>query len=175
MEGERKIYLEECEKLATPEEPKEQFDESERKFKEVQDVLKKAKAASAPGPNGIQYRVHKNCPKLTRRLWKLLTVVWRRKKMIDAWYKAEGCFISKEENSRKVEQFRTISLLNIEGKIFLAVLAKRTTRFLLSNKYRDISVQKGGMPEVSGCIEHTSVLTQILREAKEKKSDFAVL
>ncbi|VDI69745.1 Hypothetical predicted protein [Mytilus galloprovincialis] len=31
------------------------------------------------------------------------------------------------------------------------------------------------MPEISGCIEHTSVLTQILREAKEKKSDLAVL
>ncbi|XP_052093724.1 uncharacterized protein LOC127729844 [Mytilus californianus] len=171
----REEDLEECEKLATPEEPKEQFDESELKFKEVQDVLKKARAASAPGPNGIQYRVYKNCPKLTRRLWKLLRVVWRRRKMIDAWYKAEGCFIPKEENSRTVEQFRTISLLNIEGKIFLAVLAKRTTRFLLSNEYRDLSVQKRGMPEVSGCIEHTSVLTQILREAKEKKSDLAVL
>ncbi|CAC5420998.1 unnamed protein product [Mytilus coruscus] len=82
-----------------------------------------------------------------QRLWKLLAVVWRRRKMIDAWYKAEGCFIPKEENSRKVEQFRIISLLNIEGKIFLAVLAKRTTRSLLSNEYIDLSVQKGGMPE----------------------------
>ncbi|CAC5421779.1 unnamed protein product [Mytilus coruscus] len=163
----REEDLEECEKLATPEEPKEQFDESELKFKEVQDVLKKARAASAQGSNGIQYRVYKNCSKLTRRLWKLLRVVWRRRrKMIDAWYKAEGCFIPKEENSGKVAQFRIISLLNIEDKIFLAVLAKRTTRFLLSNEYIDLSVQKGDMPEVSGCIEHTSVLTQILREEK---------
>ncbi|CAC5424244.1 unnamed protein product [Mytilus coruscus] len=52
----REEDLEECEKLATPDEPKEQFDESELKLKEVQDVLKKARASSAPGPNGIQYR-----------------------------------------------------------------------------------------------------------------------
>lgn len=31
------------------------------------------------------------------------------------------------------------------------------------------------MPEVFGCIEQTSVLTQILKKAKEKKSDLAVL
>ncbi|XP_076113419.1 uncharacterized protein LOC143081070 [Mytilus galloprovincialis] len=166
--------LEECEKLLTPEEPKEQFDESDLKFQEVQDVVRKARAGSAPGPNGISYRVYKNCPRLIRRLWKLLKVIWRRRKMTELWYKAEGCFIPKEENSWKVEQFRTISLLNIEGKIFLADLARRTTRYLLGNEYIDIAVQKGGMPEVSGCIEHTSVITQILREAKEKKSDLAV-
>ncbi|XP_076079229.1 uncharacterized protein LOC143049501 [Mytilus galloprovincialis] len=43
--------LEECEKLLTPEEPKEQFDESDLKFQEVQDVVRKARAGSAPGPN----------------------------------------------------------------------------------------------------------------------------
>ncbi|CAC5424098.1 unnamed protein product [Mytilus coruscus] len=72
------------------EELKELFDESELKFKEVQDVLMIARAASAPGPNGIQYR-------------------------------------------------------------------------------------KRGMQEVSRCIEHTSVLIQILRKVKKKKSDLAVL
>ncbi|XP_076113544.1 uncharacterized protein LOC143081178 [Mytilus galloprovincialis] len=43
--------LDECEKLLTPDEPKEQFDESDLKFQEVQDVVRKARAGSAPGPN----------------------------------------------------------------------------------------------------------------------------
>lgn len=38
----------------------------------------------------------------------------------------------------------------------------------------DIAVQKGGVPGVSGCIEHTSVLTQIIREAREGKGELAV-
>ncbi|CAC5418513.1 unnamed protein product [Mytilus coruscus] len=76
---------------------------------------------------------------------------------------------SKEKKSETLKQFRTISLLNVEGKIFLAILAKRMTNYILSNNYIDIAVQKGGVPGLSGCIEHTSVLSQIIREAKDSK------
>ena len=31
------------------------------------------------------------------------------------------------------------------------------------------------MPGVSGCIEHTGVLTQIIREAKESKGEIAII
>ena len=95
--------------------------------------------------------------------------------MVDSWHQAEGCFIPKEENSETLKQFRTIILLNIEGKIFLAVLAKRMTTYMLDNKYIDIAVQNGGVPGVSGCVDHTSVLTQIIREAKEMKGELAVI
>ena len=89
--------------------------------------------------------------------------------MTESWMEAEGCFIPKEDQSSQLKQFRTISLLNVEGKIFLAVLARRLTSFMLSNGYIDIAVQKGGVPGVSGCVEHTGALTQIIREARENK------
>lgn len=73
--------------------------------------------------------------------------------MTESWMEAEGCFIPKEDQSSQLKQFRTISLLNVEGKIFLAVLARRLTSFMLSNGYIDIAVQKGGVPGVSGCVE----------------------
>ncbi|VDI54010.1 Hypothetical predicted protein [Mytilus galloprovincialis] len=135
----------------------------------------KRKAASAPGPNGVPYKVYKNCQRITRRLWKLIRVIWRRGRLAESWHKAEGCFIPKEEKSETLKQFRTISLLNVEGKIFLAIfLLKRMTNYMLSNEYIDIAVQKGGVPGVSGCIEHTSVLSQIIREAKDSKGELAV-
>ena len=84
--------LEECEKLIAPETPSELFDEKEPTLKEVHDVIRKARAASAPGPNRIPYRVYKNCPKLRRSLWKMLKVIWRRGKLADAWHLVEGCF-----------------------------------------------------------------------------------
>jgi hypothetical protein len=167
--------LGECRGLLQPEEPTVDFDMAELRWKEVDDVIKKARAASAPGPNGIPYRVYKNCPKLAKRLWKILKVAWRRGQVTDSWVLAEGCFIPKEKNSQSLKQFRTISLLNVEGKIFLAVLARRMTSYLLANNYIDMSVQKGGVPGVSGCVEHTSALTQIIQEAKENKGDLAVL
>ena len=46
---------------------------------------------------------------------------------------------------------------------------------MLKNNYIDTSVQKGGIPGLSGCLEHTRVVTQILREARESRRDFAVL
>lgn len=39
----------------------------------------------------------------------------------------------------------------------------------------DNSVQKGGIPKVPGCLEHTGVVTQLIREARENKGDLAVL
>ena len=47
--------------------------------------------------------------------------------------------------------------------------------FFLGNGYIDTSVQKGGVAGMPGCLEHTGVLTQLLREAKENKGDLTVL
>ncbi len=63
----------------------------------------------------------------------------------------------------------------MEGKIFFSVLARRMTDFLLKNKYIDTSVQKGGIPGVPGRLEHTGVVTQLIREAREGNGDLAVL
>ena len=72
-------------------------------------------------------------------------------------------------------QFRTISLLNVEGKIFFSVLSRRLTTYLLENKYIDTAVQKGDVPGFSGCIEHTSAISQLIREANVNQSDLTVV
>ena len=95
--------------------------------------------------------------------------------MADCWLTSEGIFAPKKENSIEITQFRTISFLNVEGKLFLSILSRRMTKFLLSNKYIDTSVQKGGIPGVSGCVEHTSVITQIIRDARRNKGELAVI
>ena len=138
-------------------------------------MVTKARTGSAPGPNGLMYKVYKKCPKLLVRLWKLLKVVWRKGVIASCWQIAEGCFVPKEENSKELNQFRTISLLNVEGKIFFAVLARRLTTYLVANGYIDTSVQKGGIPGFSGCIEHTSTISQLIREAKVNKGDLTVV
>ena len=48
----------------------------------------------------------------------------------------------KEKNSKNLEQFRPISLLNVEGKIFFGVIAKRMMRFVLNKKFVNTSIQK---------------------------------
>ncbi|XP_048863711.1 uncharacterized protein LOC125738598 [Brienomyrus brachyistius] len=155
--------------------PTVEFNTSEPTWKEVQEVVTAARASSTPGPSQVPYKVYKRCPNLLRILWKLLRVIWRRGTIADQWRQAEGVWIPKEENSTRLEQFRSISLLSVEGKVFFSILSRRMTDFLLKNKYIDTSVQKGGIPGVPGCLEHTGVITQLIREAREGKGDLAVL
>ena len=40
-----------------------------------------------------------------------------------AWHRAEGVVIPKEKESTDISQFRPISLLNVEGKIYFSLVA----------------------------------------------------
>lgn len=75
----------------------------------------------------------------------------------------------------QLDQFREISLLDVEGKIFCSVIAKRLTTSLLANEYVNTSVQKGGVPGFLGCLKHTSVMSQVIKEAKTNTSTLSVV
>jgi len=79
---------------------------------------KKARASSAPGLSGVIYNIYKKCPWLLHRLWRILKVIWGRGKVAHEWRYAEGVWIPKE--SKNIRQFRTISLLSVEGKILFS-------------------------------------------------------
>jgi hypothetical protein len=171
----RNDALGECDRIEPAAPPEVEFDTSEPTLGDVKAIFKKARYGSAPGPNAIPYKVYKMCPNLLKRLWKIYKVVWRKGDIPDAWKEAEGIFTPKERDSTSINQFRTISMLNVEGKGFFALLARRTTSFLTANKYVNTSIQKGGVPGFSGCVEHTSAITQLIREAKAGKKDLTVV
>ncbi|KAJ3614940.1 hypothetical protein NHX12_018509 [Muraenolepis orangiensis] len=148
---------------------------SELQLKEVREVVRKARASSAPGPSGTSYKVYKYCPKLLLRLWYILRVFWRRGRIPDQWRVAEGVWIPKEENSTQLDQFRIISLLCVEAKVFFSAVSKQLCTYLAENTYIDTSVQKGGISGMPGCLEHTGVVTQLIREARENKGNLSVL
>lgn len=101
---------------------------------------------------------------------KLLWTLWKKKQEPWLWTLAEGCFVPKELNSSGLNEFREISLLDVEGKISWSIIAKRLTSNLLTNGYVDTSVQKGRVPGYSGCLEHTSAISQIIKEAKSNNT-----
>ena len=65
--------------------------------------------------------------------------------------------------------------MNVEGKIYMSILARRRTNCLLRYSYTDSSAQKGGIQGVFGCIEYTSVITQIIKESRQNKEELAVI
>ena len=155
--------------------PGKEFDLRDLALYEVTEVVRKARGKSAAGPNGVSYRVFKNCPQLLKLLWRMLRAAWRKRYVHPEWQVAEGVFIPKEEVSSKISQFRPIALLNVEGKIYLSVLARRLTRYLLANGFIDTSVQKAGIPGFSGCLEHSSVIWDTIRKAKSQKGKVSVV
>ena len=75
------------------------FDGSELNLPKVGQVINKSRAASAPGSNGIKYKVYKKCEELKKFLWVLLEVVWRQDVVPLIWNIAKGVYIPKEENA----------------------------------------------------------------------------
>lgn len=148
-----------CEQITLPSDmppihpPEHQLDASPPKWCEVERAVRRARAASSPGPNGIPYRLYKNAPEVLRFLWRLMKVVWQKQTIPTCWRRAGGILIPKERDSANISQFRHISLLNVEGKIFFSVVAHRLTSFLERNHYIDTTVQKAGIPGFSGCLE----------------------
>ena len=82
------------------------------------------------------------------------------------WRCTEGIWISKEEGAKRINQFRYISPLNVEGKIFFSLLNRRLSDHILKNEYIDTAVQKGEIPGMPGYIEHTGTVSQLLKDAK---------
>ena len=156
-------------------EPSVAFDLTTVSKKEFEEVVKKARSKSAPGNNGIPYTVYKRCPGISKNLWDLLRSGYKLEEYPDNCRYFEGVYIPKADGDFSPSSGRPISLGNIQGKIYLAILAKRLTSFVVSNGYVDLSIQKGGVPGVRGCTEHFGAMWEVLKEAKVKKKDLSVV
>jgi hypothetical protein len=171
----RQDALEDMEGVTLSSAPGIVFDDKPPRIAEIRNIVKKARCKSAPGPNGVTYIVYKKCPKVLKQLHGLLVSAWKQRCISDEWNKADGVYIPKEKDSKTLGQFRPISLLNVEGKIFFSVIAQRLTKYLLSNGYVDTSIQKGGIPGVPGCLEHSSMIWEAIQRAKANKLDLHVV
>ena len=142
---------------------------------EVDDFVRKARAKSAPGGDGVSYKVFKYCDKLRHTLYGMLALLWETKELVEDWGKAEGVYLPKEQNAEKIGQFRPISIINVTCKIYMGILAKRTVTYLQGNGYIDESVQKAGVPGIPGCIEHAYTIWDNIQEAKKTKENLNVV
>ena len=123
----------------------------------------------------MPYLLNKRCPNVLKRLHKILRGAWSNLKISEQWMTADGVYIPKEQNSTEINQFQPMSLLNVEGKIFFSVMASRLTQYLTENGYINTSVQKGGIPGVSGCLEHATMIWKAIQRAKSEKLNLDVI
>ncbi|CAC5371101.1 unnamed protein product [Mytilus coruscus] len=144
-----------------------------KKVKEVCEVKKGKNRISTSQWCTIQSL--QKCPKILRKLWQLFRTLWKKEPFLKAGRRQKDASYQKKKIQKDISQFRTISLLSVEGKIYFSVLANRMTKYMVENSYIDTSMQKGGIAGFSGCVEHTSVLSQLIHEAKTGKKNLAVV
>ena len=80
--------------------PEETFENSPIKLGEVKDFVRKARAKSTSGINGISYKLYKRYPKVLTSLWKLPRVALIKKfhRIATDWGLADGIYIPKEKD-----------------------------------------------------------------------------
>ncbi|GFR86575.1 reverse transcriptase [Elysia marginata] len=54
-------------------------------------------------------------------------------------------------------------------------MATRLTKYLTENGYINTSVQKGGIPGISGCLEHATMIWEAIQRAKSEKLNLDVV
>ena len=75
----------------------------------------------------------------------------------------------------------SVSLRNMRGKIFLTVVVRRLTEFMINNKYvvMNMSVHKGDLPTVNfknkGCIEHFGAMWEVIEDARLNRRDLNIV
>ncbi|GFS07705.1 reverse transcriptase [Elysia marginata] len=63
----------------------------------------------------------------------------------------------------------------LEHKLATSVMATRLTKYLTENGYINTSVQKGGIPGVSGCLKHATMIWEAIQRAKSEKLNLDVV
>ena len=129
----RSVPLGERQDIPTVPLPTNYFKLAVPSYEEVKSVVRKARNRSASGPNGIPYLLYKRCPRVLKILHMLVESAWEAGRVDNEWKRAEGVYIPKEKDSRSLTQFRPISLLNVEGKVFFTIMASRLTQYVMSN------------------------------------------
>ena len=154
------------------------FDSSSLKFDDFSQIINSRRNASSPGLNMIPYKVYKKCPRISSFLFKIFKSCIKVSKIPIQWRVASEVYIPKKKppDSSTIEDFRPIALLNVEGKIFFSLLAKRLeSHIIVKNKLINTSIQKGCISKVPGCWEHMSLVWNQLKSVTSNKGSLAAV
>ena len=141
------------------------FDVSLLKFDDFLSLLYSRRNGSKAGVNMLPYKAFKKCPQTASYLFKIYRSCVKLHVVPVQWRIMSEIYIpkSKHPDCNQVADFRSIALLNVEGKLFFSLISKRIQSHIVTkNNFIDRSIQKGCMEKVPGCWEHMSSVWQEL-------------
>ena len=103
--------------------------------------------------------------------------IFKELEVADDWAQAVMALLKKgslTEGLDTVSEFRPITMTACIGKIFLSVISDRLQIFLVKNLYIPRKIQKGFLSGIAGCVEHSFMLLEAMKEAKEDQRQIVV-
>ena len=142
---------------------------------DVKNKIESSKKSSAPGEDGISYKILAQCPEIFFvKLAFLLNFCMSIGYFPDTWKKAKVIMVQKpNKDHTNPKNYRPISLLPVLGKIYEGLICDRLIGFLEQNKI--LSKYQAGYRKGRSTQEHLFRLSQqVFNAFKEKKCTIAV-
>ena len=140
---------------------------------EIITSLWRKRNGAAAGPNGILYLVYKKIPFLQHHFCQILQEMWPNFELSQSRYGITG-LIHKSGSNEEISHVRLVTITDTDGKILLPVLASRSLSYMKANGYYDLAIRKGFISDVVGCAEHTTMLSELLKHARETSRPITV-
>ena len=154
------------------------FNTSKFNFSDFMRFVNSRRNSSSPGINMIPYRVYKKCPQICSFLFNIFGLCLKHCFVPVQWRVATEVYIPKAKppNPNNIKDFRPISLLNVEGKLFFSLVSNRLENHIITNnKLINSSIQKGCMEKIPGCWEHMSMVWNELKSSKAEHGNLAAV
>ena len=149
------------------EEPQVPYDTSSVSPGMLKTIFKSKSATSAPGEDGVMYGVLAKMPSTHYFLATLYNKLDRCGEAPDIWANIIVTLAYKGGDTGETSNFRMIALTSCLAKPYHIIKAERLSKFMVDNKYIDPSVQKGFMANINGCVEHTTLLQEIIQHSRK--------
>lgn len=131
--GKLREYLERAKLSKIPDDIKDILNK-EITLEEVYTAIEKGKRGKSPGPDGLMARFYKVIKeKIGLQLQEVMNLMMTKREMPPSWNQAAITLIPKENSdSTNVKNYRPISLLNLDYKVFAKILANRLQGYFIN-------------------------------------------
>ena len=133
--------------------PEVQFNLDPPTYQQITNVIRKMKSSGSP------------CPLDQLSIISFKPTEWKR---------ACTILIHKKGNNNDPSNFRPITLESIPLKVFTSCLRNAVYSFLASNNFVEHNIQKGFTPNLSGTLEHTAQMADIINKARIRQRSVVI-
>jgi hypothetical protein len=155
--------------------PEVQFNLDAPTYQQMTNVIRKMKSSGSPCPlDQLSIICFKRCPYLRTYLCELIQEIWLSGTVPNEWKKACTILIHKKGNTDDPSNFRPITLESIPLKVFKSCLRNAIYSFLASNNFIEHGIQKGFTPNLSGTLEQTAQMADIINKPRIRQCSVVI-